>query len=354
MVSCNGGECVTFLPGEIPDPPDVTERPDTEMDVFTYLLNRGGALPPDHWDGQFRRQYRAYQGELAGIRDDCIDQGLSKDQCGDDHLAVDLLIQQHPPAPGTPWIDTDLHMIDDAWEAQNPGCYCLVVDGITCFDTDDALEDCDSDGWTDLEEWLHGRAEELEQAVVFADEFEDWQTPVSWLLSADDWEEREGYLDGTRLDDDTLAELDGVLTACDADCSVSATLQVTGTTGAAAANVRLLAWREIGVDTFHAVSLKPNAGAAGQVVIERRTAGALNFQCTIETPVAVDTDFDVRIEYQGPSTTGAFRVYFNPTTDEETFLAACGQGVDPVPGTVGVGSFQANVRAGRIAAVRTD
>ncbi len=350
MISCGGGECVTFRPDPFTEPPVITERPDPGMDAFTYLLNRGGALPPDHWDRQFRRQYRAYQGELAGIRDDCVG---PKDECGDFHDDLIIPIINNPPATGTPWVDDDGDMIDDAWEAQNPSCYCLEVDNITCFETDDALEDCDLDGWTDLEEWLHGRAAALEAAVVFADEFEDWKTPVSWLFSADDWQEREGYLVGTRLDDDTLAEFDGTLADCDEDCSVSATLRVTDASGPAA-NARLLAWRKVGVDTFHAVSLKPNAGAAGQVVIERRTNGALSFQCTIEAAVSVDTDYDVRIEYAGPSTTGAYRVYFNPTAVEETFLAACGQGVPPVPGTVGVGSFQANVRAGRIAAVRTD
>lgn len=70
--------------------------------------------------------------------------------------------------------------------------------------------------------------------------------------------------------------------------------------------------------------------------------------------VAVDTDYDVRVEYAGPSTTGAFRVYFNEATAEESFLAACGQGVDPLPGTVGIGSTLAEVSAGRIAALRAD
>ena len=358
LVEGPGAGLVTFSGTQLGDPPDVAPSPDSTMDFLTYILNKAGALPHDHWDRKFLRDYRTGVGDLGTTTEDDLD-GLT-------HGEAQALAELHPPLAGPQWVDADCDGIDDAWEAADvTGCYAPGTGCCTNWDTcsnNDAVEDCPTDGipgYTDLEVYLHDRAQFLEDAVLFADEFEDWEAPLagSWDLLPGEWAESEGYLLGSPAvgETTTLAEASPLFVACDEECSVAATLRATNTDDTDAnTNVRLLAWKVPDVDTFLAVSLRPHAGAAGQVVIERRQAMALQFQCTIETPIALDTDYDVRIEYVRQSTTGAYEVYFNVSTDEETFLAACGQGVDPPTGTVGVGSYKADVSVGRVAAVRAN
>lgn len=251
--------------------PPVTPRPDPSMEFITYILNKAGALPRDHWDRKFLRDYRTDGGDLGAKVPPDFSGGKTHEQLqGDIHL--------NPPVAGDDWLDADGDGIDDAWEiehADDPvmGCY---------DDQDDSMEDCDQDGYTDLEEFLHFRAQELEGNILFGDEFEDWTVPASpnWSFPDGDWTETEGDLHGSRKagEDETLAEADGVFATCDEDCSVAATLRATNTAGATAAEVRLLAWKQAGADTFVAVKLRPHAGATGgQVVIERQTAGVVDF-----------------------------------------------------------------------------
>lgn len=347
MVSCGGGSCVEFLTNPHPDRPAITERPDPTMDFITYVLNKAGALPPDHWDRKFRRQYRAWDGELGGIRDDC--QG-SKDDCGDNHDAIQALVLAEPPAPGTPWTDADGDQIDDAWELANPGCYCIDPPELC----DDRLEDCDQDGWTDLEAWLHGRAAELEDAVLFADEFEDWVAPLAqteWSFPEGTWQEVEGYLKGGPDGGVGSSSADAlpIFPGC-RECGVSGTVRVESTLGGTTDRAELRGWFRDSAN-YVRFALLPNGGQSqqGAIAAQQVVNGTSEFTVTAEnSSIDEAKDYDLQITYD-PST-DVFRFFIAPTGSAPLFwTSAVGQ--DPGTGSVGFASRDAEVLGGRVGVV---
>lgn len=345
---------VDFVASEFPVPA-VTERLDPDLDFLTYSLNKAGALPHDHWDRKFLRDYQGRNGDLGAVNDEF--------PLGMDHDDLEAEVLMHPPDPGTQWEDLDCDGIDDAWEtADTTGCYdvdpgcCINWTGCT---NNDALQDCQGSvaGYTDLEEYLHGRAQALEDRVLFADEFEDRVDPVDWTFSqGDTWVETRGYLEGTlgggTGSSSALAK--PVFQEGCTLCSVSATLQAFDGDGSSTSHVRLVGWHVDG-GNFVAVSLRPAGGQNGQIIREQWSGGSLIFRETSDAlpsqPVVEGQDYDLKITYD--EAIAKYHFFIAKTGDELVELGS-NDGVESVQdGSVGFAAVGSNLRASRIDAVTT-
>ncbi len=223
-------------------------------------------------------------------------------------------------------------------------------------------------GYTDLEEWLHFRARDLEDRIQFADEFEDWLTPApvtEWTFDGNaSWSESQGYLDGTLGESVSTSQALGepAYAGC-ADCNdngkgltVEATVQARQTApGVTGAHVWVAGWHADG-DNFVKFRILPFGGAGnnGRVIQEQFVGGVLQWRVWTDYPIEEEVDYDLTLA-RPPDGLPQFSFRLEKTVDDGLVppFTALVNGVDPPAGTVGVGAFEANVRVGRIAANET-
>lgn len=325
-------------PSELGDPPPIADPPG-EPDLASYILNKAGALPHDVFDEDFFADWRAWDGDVGTTTLD--------DPSGLSHLEVADKITAEPPEDGTPWTDSDLDGIDDGWEmADTSGCYA--IDMVT----PDNREDCDLDGFTDLEEYLDILAANLED--FYADEFEDGSDqipPPEWTEEQGNWFEEGGELVGERLTDDKARAIATGIEACASECRFEATLRATNTTGGAGddVHVKLLGWY-VGVADNVSLTLE---------IFENKVKGEQKKNGTTTTSFFVpfadpnatlqpDTDYDVMIEFN--PATNRYRFWVNPAGTRPDRLG--GISGPPTSGRVGVQSRNADALVGRVAVGR--
>ncbi len=326
---------------ELGDPPDITPVPAGEPDLVSYVLNKAGALPHDFWDERFFAAWRAWEGDVGTT--------TPADADGLEHLQVEEAIGFEPPEAGTPWPDADGDGINDDWEsAQPPGCYEVNPA------EDDTTEDCDLDGYTDLEDYLHALADGLEN--FYADEFEDGARPPAvgeggdWTYEQGDWVEQGGELVGTRAAGDDKARAIADTFECQV-CRFEATLRATNPTGGAPDEVhtRLLAWYQ-GPQNHVSLTLEV---FEGQVTGEQKKNGQTKTRFFANLPfgtVQPDVDYDVMVEYIPD--TDRFRFWVNPTGSDPDRLGGI-DAIEATTGHLGVQGKNADILVGRLAAGRT-
>ncbi len=321
-------EDITFQGTEF-EAPTVTEG----EDFLTYVLNQAGALPHDFWDEKFLRDYQTYLGDLGAVPEGCLD-GL---ECGTTHTDIELELGDHPPTPGTPWTDSDGDGIDDAWEQAQPCCCYAVLH-------DDSLEDCNGDDYTDLENYLHARAAELEGLVLFADEFEDRVLPANWTIDSGTWTEENGRFVGVRSGAAARAVADPAFAGCDV-CSVRTILRAENVNPSDnTAHVALLGWYE---DANNHVSAMLEINR-DRLAVEQRIDGGVGWRGWFSVTLDEGVDYDVRLEYRDG------QGYFwdlKPADAEAWLLSNGGIGLQKF-GTLAVGGLQSDVEVGRVDAGR--
>ncbi len=276
------------------DPPvfNETAPPTEEPDLPTYVLNKAGALPHDYWDEEFFADWRAWDGDVGAVIPGVFGDGKT-------HFDISLQIPTQPPEMGTAWTDSDDDGIDDAWEQAQPlGCYAI--------GDPDHRQDCDSDGWTDLEEYLDALDTTLKD--FHADEFEDGVRPPDapaeggWTYAEGDWTEEGGELVGERpAGEDTKARAIATHTLDCEVCRFEATLRATSPTpGKGAADdvhTRLLGWY---VDPTTNLSLTLEVFES-RVTVQQKVSGQVTANASFSLPEGIstidpDVDYDVMME----------------------------------------------------------
>ncbi len=118
------------------DAPAVRSVPAAEL--AETLLVRAGALPRDRTDRRLVEEFRDRGGAV-----------------GAPQRTVETPIPQ--PAPGLPNPDSDRDGMPDSWETEH---------GLNPHDAGDGAQDSDNDGYTNVEEYLHRVAAELESKMA--------------------------------------------------------------------------------------------------------------------------------------------------------------------------------------------
>ncbi len=280
------------------DPPDfaVTGTPEGEPDLATYVLNKAGALPHDYWDEEFFADWRAWDGDVGAVIPLVFDLGKT-------HLQIAAQILEQPPEIGTAWADADLDGVPDNWETSPPA---ICPNAIWEEGTNDALDDTDGNGYSDLEDYLDCLDAQLKD--FHADEFEDGVRPPDfpaeggWTYAEGEWTEEGGELVGERpAGEDTKARAIARNTLDCELCRFEATLRATSPTpdkdAADDVHARLLGWY---VDANSNVSLTLEVFES-LVRVQQKVNGQVTGNGEFDLPEGIstiepDVDYDVMME----------------------------------------------------------
>ncbi len=304
------------------DAPAVTrgDRP------ISYALNKTGALPYDPGDEAVTDNYRNKDGFIgrchevyAGMCDD-LDTGDADSPL---ELLDMILLDWLPDWEfGTEWADSDGDGIDDGFEIQYA---CLLVGNDDSDDQDPDPGACTTDGYTDLEFYLHTVAAAKEE--FFADEFED--SALDWDVSGAVTEEA-GELKGVATNPSAFAPAEA-FSECTGACIFEGTIEIIPPAGAPPSpRASLHGWY---TDSTHNVEVTL---LANQDRVDLTVRNGVSTQ-TFSSASIIDAGvrYHVRVEYTPAlPQQGTIEVFVD---DFETPLII--SGIVPLPtGTIGFGA----------------
>ena len=138
------------------------------QEAYNYVLNNAGATLPcrDIVDQRIveevrtgkiyydEKQAKKYHGDLTGLSPKSMGEDgefkyrrMDKDSYKLGIITDPRQMGGYPEYKGTPYVDTDMDGMPDAWEVAN---------GLNPNDASDATKDCTGDGYTNIEKYING------------------------------------------------------------------------------------------------------------------------------------------------------------------------------------------------------